>query len=109
MFDFSWGELIIVAIVGLLLIGPEDLPSVIRTVKKAIQKAKGLGKEFTSQIDEMVDVVDVKGAAQKINEDLKTIVDLEGNIQPTYDISDFTGDKENPRDDSPSAEPKTSD
>ena len=100
MFDFSFSELIIVGVVGLLVIGPDELPSIIKNVRKIIAKVKLLSREFTSAITEGEEFGDLKKEADKINQDLKTIIDLEGNEQPTYDISDVmpevrTGEKSN--------------
>jgi sec-independent protein translocase protein TatB len=94
MFDLSWSEMFIVAIVGLLVIGPEELPGVIRNCKKVIAKVKSSAKEFTSAITDIDEIDDLKNEANKLNEDMKTIIDLEGNEQPTYDISDLIGKNE---------------
>lgn len=84
----------IVAIVGLLVIGPEELPGVIRNCKKIIKKIKSTTKEFTSAITDIDEIDDLKNEANKLNEDMKTIIDLDGNEQPTYDISDMLVEKE---------------
>lgn len=93
MFDLSWSEMFIVAIVGLLVIGPEELPSVVRNCKKVISKIKSTAKEFTSAITDIDEIDDIKKEAQKLNDDMKTIIDLEGKEQPTYDISDLIDEK----------------
>ncbi|PIR38667.1 MAG: twin-arginine translocase subunit TatB [Alphaproteobacteria bacterium CG11_big_fil_rev_8_21_14_0_20_39_49] len=93
MFDLSWSEMFVVAIVGLLVIGPEELPAVVRNCKKVIAKIKNTAKEFTSAITDIDEIDDIKKEAQKLNEDMKTIIDLEGNEQPTYDISDIIKEK----------------
>ena len=80
MFDFSWAEIIVVALVGLLLIGPDELPSVIRSCKNVIKKVKEIGSDFTSSILE--------------SDEIRTIIDLEGNEQETYDMSDIMGEIE---------------
>jgi sec-independent protein translocase protein TatB len=89
MFDFSFSELLVVGVVGLVVLGPEELPVIIRNCKKIITQVKEVGKEFTDSIMEMDELKDLKEEARKLNEDIKTIVDLDGNVQRTYDISDI--------------------
>lgn len=52
MFDIGWSELLILAIVTLLFVGPKDLPVFLRTIGRftgAIRKQAG---EFRAQFDE---------------------------------------------------------
>jgi sec-independent protein translocase protein TatB len=89
MFDLSWSELMVVGVVGLVVIGPEELPAIVRNCKKIMAQIKQVSKEFTDSITEMDEFKDLKEEAKKLNEDIKTIVDLDGNVQRTYDISDI--------------------
>ncbi len=93
MFEFSWPEMLVVALVALLVVGPQELPSVIRNCKKIITKIKSVAKEFTDSITEIDEIKDIKSEAKKLNDDLKVIIDLEGNKQQTYDISDLMSEK----------------
>jgi Tat protein translocase TatB subunit len=88
MFGLSWSELVVVAVVGILLIDPKDLPGIIRKFKEIVAQIKQIGHELTSSIKEIDEIKDLKAEVKKLNEDIKTIIDLEGNVQRTYDISD---------------------
>ena len=89
MFDFSWSEMALVALVGLLVIGPKELPALIKNVKAVISKVKSIGSDFADQIMDNSQMTDLKDEAKKLNDDMKTIIDLDGNEQQTYDISEF--------------------
>ena len=52
MFDISWGEMLVVGIVALLVIGPKELPSVIRSVGRAVGKLRTMAGEFRGQWDD---------------------------------------------------------
>ena len=54
MFDIAPTELLIVAIVALVVIGPKDLPGVLRTVGQWVGRAKGMARHFRSGIDTMI-------------------------------------------------------
>jgi sec-independent protein translocase protein TatB len=54
MFDVAPTELLLVAAVALIVIGPKDLPKVMRVVGKWVGKARGVARQFRSGFDEMV-------------------------------------------------------
>ncbi|KQN25847.1 hypothetical protein ASE86_06515 [Sphingomonas sp. Leaf33] len=54
MFDVAPTELLLVAIVALLVIGPKDLPKAMRFVGKWVGKARGVARQFRSGFDSMV-------------------------------------------------------
>jgi sec-independent protein translocase protein TatB len=51
MFGMGWGELMVLAVVGLFVLGPERLPGAIRTVSAAITQAKGYLAAAREQLD----------------------------------------------------------
>src|SRR3954468_2567585 len=54
MLDVAPQELLLVAIVALLVIGPKDLPKAMRFVGKWVGKARGVARQFRSGFDTMV-------------------------------------------------------
>jgi sec-independent protein translocase protein TatB len=54
MFDIAPTELLIVALVALVVIGPKDLPRVMRTVGQWVGKAKGMARHFRTGLDTMM-------------------------------------------------------
>lgn len=54
MFDVASSEFLLVVLVALLVIGPKDLPRVLRVVGKWVGKARGVAAQFRSGFDEMV-------------------------------------------------------
>ncbi|MBK5911769.1 twin-arginine translocase subunit TatB [Rhodothalassium salexigens] len=53
MFDLHWTELILVMIVTLLVVGPKDLPKVMRTVGALMHKLRSFAGEFQSGLDQI--------------------------------------------------------
>ena len=54
MLDIGWTELLLLALVMIIVVGPKDLPRVLRTAGKWMAKARGLSREFQRSIDDMV-------------------------------------------------------
>jgi sec-independent protein translocase protein TatB len=54
MFDIASGELLLVALIALLVIGPKDLPRVLRLVGQWVGKARRVASQFRNGFDEMV-------------------------------------------------------
>ena len=52
MFDFSWGEVMVIGGVALIVIGPKDLPKALRTVGQMTTKIRRMAGEFQSQFNE---------------------------------------------------------
>ncbi len=52
MFDMSWGEMLIIGAVALIVIGPKDLPKALRTVGNMVGKVRRMAGEFQGQFNE---------------------------------------------------------
>jgi sec-independent protein translocase protein TatB len=51
MIDFAWSEFLFIALLALILIGPKELPTVLRYIGRMVGKARAFTKEFSSQLD----------------------------------------------------------
>ena len=83
MFDIGWQELFIVAIIGILVIGPKDLPKAIRAVTFYLRKARGLAREFQSGLDDVVREAELDDLKKQM--DKATEFDIAGEIENTLD------------------------
>ena len=52
MFDIGWSELVVIGVVALVVIGPKELPGVIRSVGRAVSKLRTMAGEFRTQFDD---------------------------------------------------------
>ena len=52
MLDMSWGEVMVIGAVALIVIGPKDLPKALRTVGKMTGKIRRMAAEFQGQFNE---------------------------------------------------------
>jgi sec-independent protein translocase protein TatB len=71
MFDISWSEFAIIAVVALIAIGPKELPGVLRTVGQWMGKARKMAAEFQSQFQEAMreaEMADLKKSFDEVKE-----------------------------------------
>jgi sec-independent protein translocase protein TatB len=74
MFGIDSAELLIVAIVALVVIGPRDLPKVMRTVGNWIGRARGMAKHFRTGMDAMIRESELEEMQKKWAEDNERIM-----------------------------------
>jgi sec-independent protein translocase protein TatB len=55
MFDIGWSELVLIAIVALIVVGPKELPGLFRTVGVFMGKARGMAREFQRSMEQAAD------------------------------------------------------
>jgi sec-independent protein translocase protein TatB len=80
MFDIGWGELVLIGLVALIVIGPKELPTVLRTAGQWMGKIKRMASEFQGQFQEALreaEVADLKQQAEDISGSLKSITEYD--------------------------------
>lgn len=90
MFDIGWDEMALVAAIALIVIGPKDLPQVLRTAGHWVRKARSLAGEFQRGVDEMVresELHELKSQVEKVADTNALRREIETTIDPTGDIA----------------------
>ena len=86
MFDFGAGELLVIGIVALVVIGPKELPGVLRQVGKATGKMRQMAGEFRSQFDEAMREAELHEATKHLAGFKDDIVSTVTDLNPVTDI-----------------------
>ena len=71
MFDIGWSELVVIAVVALIAIGPKELPGVLRMVGQWLGKARKMAAEFQGQFQEAMreaEMADLKKSFDEVKE-----------------------------------------
>ena len=71
MFDIGWSELVVIAVVALIAIGPKELPAVLRMVGQWMGKARKMAAEFQGQFQEAMreaEMADLKKSFDEVKE-----------------------------------------
>ncbi len=76
MLGIDGPELLLIAAVALIFIGPKELPGMLRTVGKWVATARGLASEFRGHVDDMVRQADVEDLKKTV--DPNAILDVQG-------------------------------
>jgi sec-independent protein translocase protein TatB len=75
MFDIDSSELILIAVVALVVIGPKDLPRVMRIVGQWVGKARGMARHVRSGFDTMMREAEIDELNKRWESENKAIMD----------------------------------
>jgi sec-independent protein translocase protein TatB len=94
MLDIGWQELFVIAVVTIVVVGPKDIPRVLRTVTLWVRKIKGMAREFQTSIEDLAreaELDDIKKELEKAKDfDLQR--DIEDAIDPTGEFENSVRD-----------------
>lgn len=68
--QFGFFELMLIAVIALVVIGPKDLPKLMRSAGRFVAKARAMAGEFTAAFDQMARETEMEDLRKEI-EDLK--------------------------------------
>ena len=71
MFDISFGELALCFIVALVVLGPEKLPKVARTVGRWAGQARGYMRNLTAELQRETEIMDIKRQLEDAQRELR--------------------------------------
>jgi sec-independent protein translocase protein TatB len=83
MFDIGWSELVVIGVVALIVIGPKELPGMLRTIGGAIAKVRRMAGEFQSQFNEAMREAELDEARKAVDG-----VSQSANFNPIQTIRD---------------------
>ena len=72
MLDIGWPELLLVAVITVVVVGPKELPRVLRAVMFWVRRAQSLAREFQSSMNDLAreaDLDDIKKDINKVKKD----------------------------------------
>lgn len=78
MFDLGWPEIMVIAIVLIVVVGPKDLPRMLRTFGRTTSKLRSMAGDFRKQFDEALQEAEL--------DDVKSIVDDARKLDPRNEI-----------------------
>ena len=96
MFDIGWTEITFILIFAIIVIGPKELPRVLRTVGQWVGKAKSMTRDFRGHVDDMIRDTELDEVKKQIdsvglfdpNTALEDTIDSDGRNNITLDGND---------------------
>jgi sec-independent protein translocase protein TatB len=85
----SWGEIMVIGAVALIVIGPKDLPKALRTVGQMTGKVRRMAAEFQGQFNEAIreaELDEVKKQLQGVNDSVTSATGT--NFNPIQTLRD---------------------
>ena len=79
MFSLGWMEISIILIITIVIVGPKEIPKVIKFIKKLTSNLRNVSKEFSSTIDEITHIQEVKDIKKEILETKEAVI-KEGKV-----------------------------
>ena len=73
MFDISWSEFLLIGVIALIVIGPKELPGVLRTLGQYTRKVRGMAADFQNQFQEAMreaEMADLKKSVDDLAHDV---------------------------------------
>lgn len=78
MFDVGWTEMLVVAVVMIVVVGPKDLPNMLRTFGRMTAKMRGMANDFRKQFDDALKEAEL--------DDVKKSVDQLRGLNPMTEV-----------------------
>lgn len=79
MFDVAWSELVVIAVIALIVIGPKELPGVLRAIGHWMGKIRRMAAEFQGQFQEAMreaEVADLKKSVDDLSTTASNLTDF---------------------------------
>lgn len=90
MFDLGWSELLVIAVVLIVVVGPKDLPRMLRTFGRTTKQLRSMAGDFRRQFDEALreaDLEDVRATADEVRK-LDPRKDIRAAMNPMKAVGD---------------------
>ncbi|MEQ9530061.1 MAG: Sec-independent protein translocase protein TatB [Parvibaculaceae bacterium] len=71
MFDIGWSELLILAAIAIIFVGPKDLPRMMRTIGQYVGKVRAMARDFQSSFEDLARETELEELRKEVS-DLKT-------------------------------------
>ena len=86
MLTFGLGEILLVFLVIIIIVGPKDIPKLIKQLSSLTKSIKKLSREFKSSLNEIADQEEFKDMKSSLNEvkKIKDDLDIRDNLKSEF-------------------------
>lgn len=92
MFDIGMIEMFMIVVMAIIVVGPKDLPKLVRSMGRLVSRVRAMGQEFQSSLKQMADEVELEEVTKKLNEAVNIPLD-EHDVKPDIkpDVTEKAG------------------
>src|SRR5262245_19612615 len=85
MFEIGWSELLLIAVVALIAIGPKELPTVLRTLGQWMSKLRRMASKYQNQFQEAMREAEMADLKKQVD-DMTTQAQSYANFDPVSEV-----------------------
>src|SRR5579863_6411876 len=89
MFDIAWSELFVILIVALVVVGPKDLPKLMRAAGQWTGRARAMADQFRRSFDDMARQSELEELRAEVNKLKSDTTDAVGKSMSDLDYGAF--------------------
>jgi sec-independent protein translocase protein TatB len=82
MLDIGWSEILLIAVVAIVVIGPKDLPDALRTLGRMVTKVRRMAGEFQGQFNQAIREANLEDVKKDFDELRQSASVLRGSLNP---------------------------
>jgi sec-independent protein translocase protein TatB len=75
MFEIGWSEMLLIAILAIIFIGPRDIPMAMRVAGRFMGKARLIAREFRASLDEVMRETELDELRRQVENAARPLVD----------------------------------
>lgn len=83
MFDIGWSEMLLIIVVVIIVVGPKDLPRVMRTMGNWVGRMRAVARHFQENLEQMADESGLNDARREVEK--ATQYDVRGEVERAID------------------------
>ena len=86
MFDISWTEFLLIGVVALIVIGPKELPAVMRTLGQWTRKVRGMAADFQNQFQEAMREAEMADLKKQVDDMAQDVTEGFTKLDPVKSV-----------------------
>ena len=82
MFSFGWSEIALIVIVVIIIVGPKEIPNLLKQIGTFSKSLKKISRDFKSSLNELAEENDLKDVKKSISE----LQSMKKDLDPSVDF-----------------------
>ena len=83
MFSFGWSEIILTLVVIIIVVGPKEIPNLLRQLGSFSKSIKKITREFKKSLNDIAQESDLK----EVKKSISAIKNIKKDLDPTKEIN----------------------